>query len=229
MNADGSNWRLVKYYTNPFAPLVGEFPSWSPDGKKIAFDWCTHCDWGVIFRDIYIVDLTASQIKQLTYGDPWRDTTIDYPIGSNGSPVFSPDGRKIYFNSSRDDSINGTIAGIFSMNPDGSNVQKVIVTSPVMEFHVSPSISPDGSKLAFVQGDTSRSALFMSDVDGSNIAKITDPPIGTSVSSPRWSLDSKHIVFISGLEVGGGVFVINIDGTNLIKLKPGYISACDWH
>ena len=223
MKADGSNWRPVKYYTTVAQP--GENPSWSPDGKKIAFDWCTHCEYGVMIWDIYVVDLTTEGINKITFGEGDNG----YPIGSNVTPVFSPDGKKIFFNSSRYDSTDGTIAGIFSMNQDGNDVRKVVVTSPTVGFHVSPSVSPDGETLAFVQGDTSGSALFISNIDGCNIFKLTDPPIGTSIILPRWSPDGKHIIFVSGPGIGGGIFVINTDGTNLVKLKVGDISAVDWY
>jgi Tol biopolymer transport system component len=223
MNADGSNWRPVKYIPEYSLALTGEYPCWAPDGKKIAFDWCTHCEYGLMIPDIYVMDLTIEVVNQLTYGEGDNG----YPIGSNGYPTWSPDGTKIFFNSSRYDSINGTIAGIFSMNPDGSDVQKIIVSSPTIGFHVSASISPDGKKLVFVQGDTSGSALFVSNINGANIIKITDPPIGTSVRLPRWSSDNKRIEFISGSGTGAGIFVVNTDGTNLLKLETGTINAID--
>ena len=99
MNSDGSNIHPVKEFPQkpPDSPFLmpGDWPSWSPDGKKIAFAWNTHGEYGSMIWDIYVVDLTTNKMKQLTYGDPWRDTTIVYPISSNDFPVWSLDGRKI--------------------------------------------------------------------------------------------------------------------------------------
>ncbi len=220
MDENGTNSRAVKeFHYNPSYAFYqpGDYPSWSPDGNKIVFDWCTHCEYGTLIKDIYVVDLITDQMKQLTFGDPWHDTTIKYPAGSNGSPVFSPDGEKIYFNSSRDDSIYGTISGIFSMDTEGNNVQGVICTHTFDEYYVSPSISPDNKKIIFIHGNKTVSKLFAANIDGSNITLVCDPPNGKWVYLPQFSPSSKRVIFISDV-----LYIINLDGSNLRKLQlPG--------
>ena len=76
MNADGSGQRNL---TNN--PALDGFPSWSPDGKKIAFD--SKRDGNL---EIYVMNADGSEQKRLT-NNPAMDTR----------PSWSPDGKKIAF------------------------------------------------------------------------------------------------------------------------------------
>ena len=60
-------------------------PSWSPDGRHIAF----FPDRDRDDRDIYVMDSDGSNPRRLTTGGAW-------------SPSWSPDGRHIAFTSRRD-------------------------------------------------------------------------------------------------------------------------------
>lgn len=225
MNADGSNWRPVKSFNESPHAMPGYNPNWSPDGKMITFDWSKHAESGIMIWDIYTVDLNTTKLKQITFGDPIRDTIINYPIGNNTQPVYSPDGNKIYFSSSRTDSLNSIISGIFSMNSDGSNVQKIITTSNNLEFYARPAVSPDGKKIIFIHSGTQSNALYISNIDGLNSVKLSDPPNG-AIYSPRWLPDGEKIMFTSG----NIIFIININGTNLTRLPLDNIKTMyfDW-
>lgn len=73
MNSDGSN---------PVFFTEGENPAWSPDGRKIAFEY---------HDQIYIINTDGSEKVNLT----------PYPADHH-APTWSPDGRKIAFVSDRD-------------------------------------------------------------------------------------------------------------------------------
>ncbi|MCA1587105.1 MAG: peptidase S9, partial [Acidobacteria bacterium] len=64
-------------------PELGEIfnPTWSPDGRRIAFSALTG---GV--SDLYVYDLTANRLERLT-DDPYSDL----------EPAWSPDGQAIAF------------------------------------------------------------------------------------------------------------------------------------
>lgn len=76
-------------------------PSWSPTGEWIAFSGRVHPKDKM---DVYLVDLTGNQIRQLTKGE-----------GSNENPAWSPDGRFLAFTSTR----RGR-PEVFIMDSDGS-------------------------------------------------------------------------------------------------------------
>ena len=103
VNGDGSGLRNLTRsrgnYTKPMFWVSADGPTWSPDGRKIAFrsDRLTTAARiragpggvkGARRRrdEIYVVNADGSGLRRLT--DNWR---------SDGAPVWSPDGRKILF------------------------------------------------------------------------------------------------------------------------------------
>lgn len=76
-------------------------PAWSPTGEWIAFAGRAH---NRDKMDIFLVDITGSNIRQLTTGQ-----------GSNEDPAWSPDGRFLAFTSTR-----GGRSQVYVMDSDGS-------------------------------------------------------------------------------------------------------------
>ncbi|HAM34631.1 MAG TPA: hypothetical protein DEB40_03010 [Elusimicrobia bacterium] len=76
-------------------------PAWSPTGEWIAFAGRIH---NKDKMDIFLVDITGNQIRQLTRGE-----------GSNENPAWSPDGRFLAFTSTRNKR-----SELFVMDADGS-------------------------------------------------------------------------------------------------------------
>lgn len=75
-------------------------------------------------------------------------------------------------------------------------------------------ISPDGNKIAFssdmdVDGV---SHIYVMDIDGSNLTKLTDDPAGDL--SPRWSPDGSEIAFSRT----GAIHIMDSDGSNIRKV-----------
>ena len=85
MEADGSNVRQLTH--------GGVDPTWSPDGKYIAYGSASAGN--VHIPNIYVIDSDGSNDYRLTHYD-----------GYDGEPAWSPDGRHIVFVSSRDDNLD---------------------------------------------------------------------------------------------------------------------------
>ena len=118
-----------------------ERPAWSPDGKKLYFssdrgDVVSHDSTDIRFHDyssydIYSIDVATRNIERFT----------DWSRSNQGSPVVSPDGKKILFVSDR----NG-INNIYELNLDTKKWRPITNSlSGVYQL----SLSHDGSKMVF--------------------------------------------------------------------------------
>ena len=121
MNADGSEQKNLA--NNPARDAN---PSWSPDGKKIAFVSDKE-GTNIVPNAIYVMNTDGQDIRRLTYTD----------IGSfvSSFPSWSPNGKKLAFHSYRDRNHD-----IYVMNADGSE-QKNLTNNPAYNNH--PFWSPD--------------------------------------------------------------------------------------
>lgn len=112
--------------------------------------------------------------------------------------------------------VKGGPAHIYSMNPDGSNVQQLTADSASDDY---PDFAPDNRKFVFVRNlGIGQSELFTANADGTKQTQLTT--LGTSVMQPRYSPDGSKIAFVAYTFGGGGfdIYTINSDGTGIKRL-----------
>jgi Tol biopolymer transport system component len=130
-----------------------ERPVWSPDGRKIYFssdrgDVLAHDSTDIRFHDyssydIYSIDVATRDIERFT----------DWSHSNQGSPVVSPDGKKLLFVSDR----NG-INNIYELNLV-TKKWRPITNSLSGDYQLS--LSHDGSKLVFSSLNNGGFNLFL--------------------------------------------------------------------
>ena len=214
MEVDGNNQRRL---TNN--PNLDTHPSWSPDGKRIAFmsdrDGHFNILGGLLNYEIYVMDADGGNPQNLT-NDPNGDS----------SPSWSPDGKRIVFASNRDGNRDGNRENyeIYVMDADGNNQQR-ITDNDFYDTH--PSWSPDGERIVFISRRDGHfigefgltSEIYVMDADGKNTRRLTNNR--KSDSSPSWSPDGKWIVFSAdrkGDDVNYEIYVMDADGNNQQRL-----------
>jgi Tol biopolymer transport system component len=160
MAADGSDRKMVTQGTNDDRHV-----SWSPDGKSLVVDTGTE-----LKREIAIIDLASGQRTQVTNMDAFASF-----------PAFSPDGNRISFYVYQKGALD-----IWTINKDGTNPVQMTQTlasenkSQCTFACHSATWSPDGSRLAYADGDQLRVYTMRSD-DGTDQTKIShDDPTGRS-------------------------------------------------
>ena len=225
----------------------GAEPTWSPNGKQIAFK-----------RDgqIFVVDRTGDNVRRITRRAPG----LHWP---GNFPAWSPDGRRIAFSGTRDlfvvtvadrklrsltHSRYGWLASVtpayspdgrtiaFSRNVDWANRALYLVNADgtklrrltygegtVKKFRrdQTPTWSPDGRTLVFASNRDGNGELYAVDRNGRNERRITRTP-SVSEQSPRFSRDGRRLLYIHE----GRVATMNVDGTAVREL--GFGAAADW-
>lgn len=147
-------------------------------------------------------------------GSRYRDLSRNQ--GHDGSPVWSPDGRRVAFWSERFD--GGTeVRALYVMRADGSRQRRL---TPA-ELSVSggaepPSWSPDGSRLAFSADSPMGSGVWVVRADGSDLFLAAG-----GGSEPAWAPRSNQIAFVSGSGPDAHIALINSDGTGRRTLTAG--------
>src|SRR2546425_9622041 len=138
----------------------------------------------VLLRAVYLaaflalftayVSEAASPIRQLT------NTSA-----SNLRPAWSPDGKRIAFQSNRDGAYH-----IYAMDPDGANVRQM---SSGENDDRHPAWSPDGKYIAVDSGSTQRREIWLIEVANLRRTQITS--LGAIASFPSWSPDGRALSF----------------------------------
>lgn len=196
MNWDGSGFEQITSHKS-----ITLSPSWSPDGKKIAYSTYISISGKAGKRAaLYVLDLTTNK-RVLTA----------YRPGMNSGAVFSKDGKFIYLSMT----MGSGSADIYKINLKGEIVKR-LTKGPAGAINVEPSLSPDGSKIVFSSERGGNPALYTMNEDGTNIKRLTFN--GRFNSSPTWSPDGKRIAFAAMAEKNFDVFVMNADGSNIVRV-----------
>ena len=188
-------------------------PSKRTDGKYV---WAIYEGF-----DIYQADLKGNIIKKLTNSP-----------GYDAEATVSPKGDKIVFTSLRSGDLE-----LYTMNLDGSGVKQV---TSELGYDGGAFFSPDGTKLIFRASrpttpeeikeykdllkeglvQPTHMELYVCNVDGSELNKITDLP--NANWAPFFHPDGKRVIFSSNKNATRGLpfnlFMINIDGTGLEQI-----------
>lgn len=191
-------------------------PSWSPDRQRIAFMSIREGDmeelrkYGLAMHwMIYIMDADGTNVKRLT-----NTPAVALP------PLWSPDGKKIAFQSSFEDERNHNSEGavstaLYVINADGTNLKRLTDARGLANF---PSWSPDGKHLAYSFSASHRDEphLYVVNIDGSVQGRLLDHP----AYYPLWSHDGRSIAFSSRMRDSDqpGIYLVDPKGNKLRRL-----------
>lgn len=163
-------------------PELGEIytPTFSPDGKRVAFAAIVGG-----YMDLFVADLATGDLRRLT-NDLYTDL----------QPAWSPDGAVIAFVTGRYSTDLETLAfgnyRLAVIDPDSGEIQALPVFGKGK--HINPQWSQDGQALYFVTDVSGISNVYRFDFRGGELSQVTDLITGVSgitATSPAISTASR--------------------------------------
>lgn len=147
-------------------------PAWSPDGNQIAFvttkDTTNPIDDSRGNSNIYVMNRDGTNLRRLT----------DNP-GEDYTPSWSPDSRNIVY--SAQNLQYGTMELMIADTQCSTDCSRLLLRKVVDSM---PSWSSDGSSIVFVDAQSGNIELYITDVQGRYLQRLTYNQ--TDESSPRW-------------------------------------------
>jgi TolB protein len=188
MDYDGQNQTRLT-----FNALRDYMPTWSPDGKTIAYTSYKNLNAG-----LYLLNLEAGKVTPVS------------TRGTNFSASFSPDGKKLAFCSTMDGNTE-----IYVANSDGKNIRRLTFNEAIDS---SPSWSPTSREIAFVSDRSGQGQpqIYIMDAEGSNVRRISFG--GSYHDAPAWSPSGDRIAYVSRVENIFDLYVLNLRNNQIIKL-----------
>jgi Tol biopolymer transport system component len=234
--------------------IIDNSPSWSPDGRRIAFGTIRNSPNSRPHSEIAVLDIATREITLLTDETSWDD-----------SPAWSPDGRWIAFRSDRDTHAGMGVYLIDLENPFelprllvrdshtdlipswSPDARRVVMTLTIGDFTqviavdagsgtgaqllprtaYHPRLSPDGTRLAAWIPAVDGYALAVGPVGGP-LNAISESHMNPAAFA--WSPDGAAIVYGSSENARSVVKRVDIatGATRVLFDAPAYVSGVSW-
>ncbi|MDN3380018.1 MULTISPECIES: amidohydrolase family protein [unclassified Pseudoalteromonas] len=200
MDVDGENQTAV---TDETFRLLNS-PAWSPDGDYIVARKHFTATRSLGAGEVWLYHKAGGKGVQLTKrADDQKDL---------GEPMFSPDGRYVYF--SHDATPGKTfhyskdsVAGIYKIKRFDRQTGEIETIIEGMGGAIRPTPSPDGKKLAYIKRDDFQTSLYVYDLTSGKHTKLYDKlerdmqetwAIHGVYPTIAWTPDNDELIFWAG-------------------------------
>ncbi len=186
-------------------------PSWSPNGQRIAY-------WGMraggAQRDIWTIPASGGEPLQVT-----NDEAFDW------NPVWSPDGKYLYFASYRGGSMNFWRVPLDERTGEVTGAPETVTTPSSYSQHLS--FSRDGTRMAYVEKIETEN-LHRIAFDPAALKTTGEPEAVTQGSlhivSPDLSPDGEWLAYSSQGEQREDIHLFRRDGTGHRQLTDDHFA-----
>jgi len=135
-------------------------PTWSPDGRRLAYVHNVFAPEGESFDQLEVLDLSTGDHHPL-----------DLPLRFYQDPKWSPDGERLVFAGAPD---GAETWDLYLVHPDGTDPTPLTDTPAYDE--ITPAWSPDGTRIAFATNQDGNYEIYLMDADGTHPIRLTNDP-----------------------------------------------------
>lgn len=240
-DADGYNPRTIATSREPLMS-----PSWSPDGKKLAYVGYERGRSAIYVHTLASGDLRKVVSEKGINGAPaWSpdgskmivtlsfETNPDlYLVDLNGGgrtrltdhygidteATISPDGLQVAFTSDR-----GGSPQVYLMSINGGEPRRVTFQG---RQNLRPRFSPDGKSLLVVNAEGGRYTIATVDLQSGTLNKLTDGPLD---ESPSFAPNGSVVIFATAGRGNAELATVTTDGRVRQRLRqPGEVREPAW-
>jgi len=190
-NADGTNGHWAR--SQACSCDLGH-PSWSPDGSRM------------------VVAMSLNGVDYIAYLILGTGQLGAFSTGYGGlpgtQPSYTKSGQIVY--------VGPTHKTVFRMSGTAMNIKALYTAATPL---AQPAVSPDGSKLAFVQAvnEFGNTDIFLRNLTTGTTTKIAGSP--TSDAFPTWSPDGSRIAFSSARSGVSQIYTMTPTGGSVTKIS----------
>jgi TolB protein len=149
-------------------------------------------------KEIYTMDFDGESQRRLTYAH-----TLSL------APDWSPDGKKVVYQSYEKDS-----PGLFLVNRESGEKVRIPLST---QLNASPSFAPDGRTIAFCGSVRGNPEIFTVQSDGSGLKRLTE---NVAIdSTPRWSPNGRELAFTSNRQGSPQIYMMDLEGANVRRIS----------
>ena len=180
-------------------------PAYAPTGGEVAFTSYLKNN-----PDLWVVSAGGGRARR-----------VSKQLGLNTGAAWSPDGRAITLTLSHEGN-----AELYRISAEDGRILARLTNNPAIDS--SPSLSPDGSQIAFVSNRQGSPQIFVMPVTGGAARRVTYQ--GKYNQTPRWNprSDKQQIAFTGRDERGVfDVFIIDVKTGKIDRVTQGHGSNLD--
>jgi TolB protein len=170
--------------------IEDQLPTWTADGEEV----------------IFLTRRSGGRQSQLVKADASTELAEITVIGEGEYPAVGANGQMVF---------KGWGTTAFGLRMASENMEDLQTVTNVDE-DTAPALSPDGTKIAFMSRREGNWEVYVVNVDGSELQRLTNDPAEDGL--PTWSPDGNAIAFVSSRGGPWAVWAMTPDGSGQRQL-----------